>query len=138
MRNEGTPDFPAGSSNDPTTDPWIRTYGLTLGWGGAISKGSELELGLWGWDLAKRLSANDNMPICIINGAVGGTRIDQHMPNPAGHGTAGTLYSIYANLYNRVVGAKLTHGIRGVLWHQGEQDQGSGGPDGDYDYKFYQ
>ena len=25
-----------------------------------------------------------------------------------------------------------------VFWHQGEQDQGSGGPDGDYDYKFYQ
>ena len=78
------------------------------------------------------------MPICIINAAVGGTRIDQHMPNPAGHGTAGSLYSIYANLYNRVVGGKLTHGIRAVLWHQGEQDQGSGGPDGDYDYKFYQ
>jgi hypothetical protein len=36
------------------------------------------------------------------------------------------------------VGGKLTHGIRAVLWHQGEQDQGSGGPDGDYDYKFYQ
>ncbi|MCE9608610.1 MAG: DUF2341 domain-containing protein [Chthoniobacter sp.] len=124
--------------NDSTTDPWIRTYGLTLGWGSAISKGSELQLGLWGWYLAKRLSANDNMPICIINGAVGGTRIDQHQPNPAGHGTAGNLYSIYANLYNRVVGAKLTHGIRGVLWHQGEQDQGAGGPDGDYDYKFYQ
>jgi len=124
--------------NDSTTDPWIRTYGLTLGWGSAISKGSELQLGLWGWYLAKRLTVNDNMPICIINAAVGGTRIDQHMPNPAGRGTAGSLYSIYANLYNRVVGAKLTHGIRGVLWHQGEQDQGAGGPDGDYDYKFYQ
>jgi len=124
--------------NSSTTDPWIRTYGLTQGWGGAISKGSEMQLGLWGWYLANQLSTDYDMPICIINAAVGGTRIDQHMPNPAGHGTAGSLYSIYANLYNRVVGAKLTHGIRGVLWHQGEQDQGSGGPDGDYDYKFYQ
>jgi hypothetical protein len=44
----------------------------------------------------------------------------------------------YANLYNRVVGAKLSHGIRGLLWHQGEQNQGSGGIDPDYDYKFYQ
>jgi hypothetical protein len=78
------------------------------------------------------------MPVCIINGAAGGTRIDQHRPNPAGHGTAGSLYSIYANLYNRVVGAKLTHGIRGLFWHQGEQNQGSGGIDPDYDYKFYQ
>ncbi len=121
-----------------TTNKWVRTYGLTSGWGYAISKGNDLQLGLWGWYLANRLVANNNMPICIINGAVGGTRIDQHRPNPAGHGTAGTLYSIYANLYNRVVGAKLSHGIRGLLWHQGEQDQGSGGPDGDYDYKFYQ
>ena len=47
-------------------------------------------------------------------------------------------YSIYANLYNRVIGAKLTHGIRGLFWHQGEQNQGSGGIDPDYDYKFYQ
>ncbi len=124
--------------NDFTTNPWIRTYGLTQGWGSAISKGSEMQLGLWGWYLANDLSTAYNMPICIINAAVGGTRIDQHMPNPAGHGTAGSLYSIYANLYNRVVGGKLTHGIRAVLWHQGENDQGSGGPDGDYDYKFYQ
>ena len=89
-------------------------------------------------DLAIQLLSDYNMPVCIINGAVGGTRIDQHQPNPADHSQAGSLYSIYANLYNRVVAAKLTHGVRAVLWHQGEQDQGSGGPDGDYDYKFYQ
>lgn len=124
--------------NDFTTDPWIRTYGKTQGWGSAISKGSEMQLGLWGWYLANDLSTRYAMPICIINAAVGGTRIDQHMPNPAGHGTPGSLYSIYADLYNRVVGGNLTHGIRAVLWHQGEQDQGSGGPDGDYDYKFHQ
>ena len=124
--------------SDPTVYPWIRSYGKTVGWGYAINKGSELELGVWGMILARRLSTYANMPIGIINGAVGGTRIDQHQPNPANHSVAGSLYSIYANLYNRVVGAKLTHGIRAVLWHQGEQDQGSGGPDGDYDYKFYQ
>jgi autotransporter-associated beta strand protein len=125
--------------SDSTTDPWIRTYGKSGGgWGYAVNKGSEMELGLWGLILAKRLSTSYNMPVCIINGAVGGTRIDQHRPNPAGHSLAGSLYSIYANLYSRIVAANLTHGIRGVLWHQGEQDQGSGGPDGDYDYKFYQ
>ena len=44
----------------------------------------------------------------------------------------GSLYSIYANLYNRVMGAKLTHGIRGVLWHQrGEQQQGAAASTGD-------
>ena len=128
---------------DNTTNKWIRTYSLSAGWGYAVKKSStspyvNYQLGVWGWYLANRLITHNNMPVCFINGAVGGTRIDQHQPNPAGHGSAGSLYSIYANLYNRVVGAKLTHGIRAVLWHQGEQDQGSEGPDGDYDYKFYQ
>jgi hypothetical protein len=124
-----------------TTNKWVRTYGLTSRWGYAISKGNDLQLGLWGWYLANRLVANHNMPICIINGAIGGTRIDAHRPNPANHSLlfgAGWGENSYADLYNRVTGAKLTHGIRGLLWHQGEQDQGSEGPDGDYDYKFYQ
>ncbi|MCX6878595.1 MAG: DUF2341 domain-containing protein [Verrucomicrobia bacterium] len=123
---------------DTNPSPWIRSYGSTLGWGYATNKDSELQLGVWGWIWAKHLSTTYNMPICIINGAVGGTRIDQHQPNPAGHALPGSLYSIYATLFNRIVGAKLTHGIRAVLWHQGEQDQGVEGPDGDYDYKFYQ
>lgn len=123
-----------------TTNQWVRTYGLTMGWGYAISKGNELRLGVWGWYLANRLVANNDMPICIINAAVGGTRIDQHRPNPAGHGLAGAgnVHSIYANLYNRVNQAKLSHGIRGLFWHQGENNQGSGGIDPGYDYKFYQ
>ena len=124
-----------------TTNKWVRTYGLTSGWGYAISKGNDRQLGLWGWYLANRLVANNNMPVCIINGAIGGTRIDVHRPNPANHSLplgAGWGENSYANLYNRVTGAKLAHGIRGLLWHQGEQDQGSEGPDGDYDYKFYQ
>ncbi|MCF7673954.1 MAG: DUF2341 domain-containing protein [Akkermansiaceae bacterium] len=124
-----------------TTNKWVRTYGLTSGWGYAISKGNDRQLGLWGWYLANRLVTNHNMPVCIINGAAGGTRIDMHRPNPTDHSLklgSGWSEDIYANLYNRVVGAKLTHGIRGLLWHQGEQDQGAIGPDGDYNYKFYQ
>ena len=34
--------------------------------------------------------------------------------------------------------AKLTHGIRGVLWHQGENNSGAAAPTGDWDYKSYQ
>jgi hypothetical protein len=37
-----------------------------------------------------------------------------------------------------VKNARLTHGIRAVLWHQGEADQGSDGPDNGYDSAFYQ
>ena len=38
----------------------------------------------------------------------------------------------------RVKQAKLTHGIRGILWHQGENNQGSASPTGDFDWKSYQ
>ena len=119
-------------------DPWIRTYGYNGTWSNAVNKGGDIPIGVWGFIFAKRLLAEYNMPICIINGAVGGTRIDQHRPNPVNHALPLGSDSIYANLYNRLVGAKLTHGIRAVLWHQGEADQGAGGVDGDYNYKFYQ
>ena len=33
--------------------------------------------------------------------------------------------------------ARLTHGIRGVLWHQGENDQGADGPTGGYGWETY-
>ena len=38
----------------------------------------------------------------------------------------------------RVRQAKLTHGIRGILWHQGENDQGAAGPSGGYGWETYQ
>ena len=127
--------LPANSGNDP----WIRTYGNAGGaWGNAVRNGTQWTVGYFAFDLALSLTTAQNMPICIINGAVGGTRIDQHQANPANHAEAGSLYSIYANLLNRVLGAKLTHGIRGVFWHQGESNSGADSPTGDFDYKSYQ
>ena len=137
-----------GQSNAVATDPgaespafsnnWIRTYAAGSGWGNASQAANAWQIGYWGAAQGLKLLTDQNMPICIMNGAVGGTRIDEHQPNPADHAVAGSLYSIYANLHTRLVAAKLTHGIRGVLWHQGEQDQGSGAPTGDYDYKSWQ
>jgi hypothetical protein len=37
----------------------------------------------------------------------------------------------------RVREAGLTHGIRGVFWHQGENDQGADGPTGGYGWETY-
>ena len=59
------------------------------------------------------------VPICIINGAQGGTRIDQHQRNEADPTDVST---IYGRLLWRLQQAKLTHGVRAVLWHQGEND----------------
>ena len=151
-----------GPNNGPTEDPvtpvndWIRSYGnqhqgtTKGGWGNAVRTHiwgkpnyGDHQIGAWGMVLAKNLVEKYRIPLCIINGAYGGTPIFQHQPNPADHyDTSGGFYQnpykIYGCLLTRVTAAKLTHGIRGVLWHQGENDSGSGAPTGDWNYKSYQ
>ena len=86
-------------------------------------------------ELAKRLVKSSNMPVFVINAAVGGTRIDQHLRNEA---NPTDLTTIYGRMLWRVQQARLTHGIRGVFWHQGESDQGSDGPAGGFGWESYQ
>ena len=143
---EGQSNAVATDNSDPrdnTTSPWIRTYGRSGGgWGYARNKAPdefwEMNIGFWGMALAESIVADHDMPVCIINGAVGGTRVDQHQANPADHTVAGGSYAIYANLLNRVIDAKLTHGIRGLFWHQGESDGSNFGPISDWDYTAYE
>jgi hypothetical protein len=131
--------------DDPTfRSEWIRTFGSMSGspngvrlWGDAVHRsrdGEKLQIGYWGMELARRLVEDHQIPICIINGAVGGTRIDQHQRNPENHED---MTTIYGRLLWRVREAKLTHGIRGVLWHQGENDQGADGPTGGFGWETY-
>ena len=136
-----------GKEDPPYTSEWIRSFGSMSGspdgarlklWSNAVCrdrKGGKAQIGYWGLELARRLMENHKMPICVINGAVGGSRIDQHQRNPSNPEDAAT---IYGRLLWRVQQAKLTHGIRGVLWHQGENDQGADGPTGRYGWQTYQ
>lgn len=132
--------------DDPTdSSDWIRTFGSPSGgsegrtrqWHNAVvrSRGGQGQIGAWGMVLAQRLLKSQKMPICIINGAVGGTRVDQHQrldTDPTNQST------IYGRLLWRVREARLTHGIRAVLWHQGESDQGADGPTGGFGYESYE
>ena len=134
-----------GEKSPAETNEWIRSYGGPAGkndpqnlwcnpvW--RIEKKEKAQLGWWGMELAKRLVESQKIPIFMINGAVGGTRIDQHQRNEADPTDRNT---IYGRMLARVEQAKLTHGIRGVLWHQGENNQGSASPTGDFDWKSYQ
>ena len=151
-----------GPNNGPDEDPitpittWIRSYGNQLlgttkgGWGNAVrthiwgkpNYGNH-QIGAWGMGLATNLVTKYNIPVCFLNGAYGGTPIWQHQANPTNHyDTSGefyrTPYKIYGGLLTRVTAAKLTHGIRGAFWHQGENDSSSGAPTGDWNYKSYQ
>lgn len=92
-------------------------------------------IGWWGMELAKRLVASEKVPICIINGALGGTRIDQHQRNAS---NPADLTTIYGKWLWRLQQARLTHGIRGIIWHQGENDQPASTPDGDHGWVNYQ
>lgn len=131
-----------GKEDLPETNTWIRTYGsmggnpLNGGWGPAIrrSRGDVHAVGYWGFDLAKRIVESQGLPVCILNGAVGGTRVDQHQPNAENPADPAT---IYGRLLARAQAARLTHGVRGVLWHQGENDQGADGPTGGFGWETY-
>ena len=129
------------------TNEWIRSYAhpryyredeVQNLWCRPVWKAQrehKAELGWWGMELAKRLVARQQVPIFIINGSAGGTRIDQHQRNvekPA------DLNTIYGRMLWRAREARLTHGIRGIFWHQGENDQGAAGPDGGYGWETYQ
>ena len=134
-----------GKENPLAVSDWVRTFGATAGdpnnsrlklWANAEARspGGKSEIGFWGMELGRRLVESEKIPICIINGAVGGTRIDQHQRNSADPTDVSTIYG--RQLW-RVQQAKLTHGIRAVLWHQGENDQGADGPTGGYGYETY-
>jgi hypothetical protein len=152
-----------GEKSPPETNEWIRSYGGPTGrgdgtpwvrdrqqtaeradlarpnlWCRPVWKRSapehQAELGWWGMELAKRLVASNQMPVCIIQVAIGGSRIDEHQASPADHGDLSTMYG---RMLWRVQQAKLTHGIRAILWHQGENDQGSDGPTGGYGWETY-
>ena len=151
-----------GPNNGPTEDApgpfadWVRSYGnqhngtTNCGWGNAVRAHiwgkpnyGDHQIGTWGMVLANDLVEKYRVPICILNGAYGGTPIFQHQRNPENHfDTSGEFYrnpyKIYGGLLARVTAARLTHGIRGILWHQGENDQGTGAPTGDYNWKSWQ
>lgn len=136
-----------GRAVNPYTSDFLRSFGCAdtdpqkcrlSRWGDAVSfdnQGAKLQIGYWGIELGKKLIEDNKIPVCIINGSVGGSRIDVHQRNEADPTDSTT---IYGRLLWRIRQAGLTHGIRGVLWHQGENDQGAAGPTGRFGWEDYQ
>jgi len=140
------------------TNEWLRTYGGPMGrddgvawlrqtwagkdrpnlWSRAVWAPKEGEyrtfIGWWGMELGKRLIASEKVPVCIINGALGGTRIDQHQRNAT---DPADMSTIYGRWLWRLRQARLTHGVRAVIWHQGENDQPADNPLGRPGHEVY-
>ena len=133
----------------PYRSPWLRSFGTPSTnkdrardavWGNAFSFNGgpnhhHYQIGYWGVELCKTLIETHKIPICIINGAQGGTRIDQHQRNEA---DPTDVTTIYGRLLWRLQQAKLTHGVGAVLWHQGENDQGESGATGTFGWVNYE
>ncbi|MEZ6057307.1 MAG: DUF2341 domain-containing protein [Planctomycetaceae bacterium] len=153
-----------GENAPRETSEWIRSYGGPTGRGDATgwvqsrmdeanqaglsrpnlwcspvwkrnAPDQQAEIGWWGMELAKRLVESQKVPVCIIQAAVGGSRIDEHQPAPDNHAD---LKTMYGRMFWRIQQARLTHGIRAVIWHQGENDQGADGPTGQFGWETYQ
>ncbi|MEI7901396.1 MAG: DUF2341 domain-containing protein, partial [bacterium] len=145
-----------GEKSPNETNTWIRSYGGPGGrgdesgwarerfvngrrenlWCSPFWRGpNKAAPGWWGMELAQRLHASQKIPICIIQAAEGGTRIDEHKRNET---DPLDLKTLYGHMLWRLKNARLTHGVRAVLWHQGEADQGSDGPDNGYGWVTYQ
>lgn len=129
------------------TNEWVRSYGRPRFfeeggrenlWCKPVWKAQRehmAELGWWGMKLANQLVESQQVPVFMLNASVGGTRIDQHQRN---EDDPTDLTTIYGRMLWRLQRAKLTHGIRAIIWHQGENDQGAAGPDGGYGWETYQ
>lgn len=127
-----------GQSNARATDfdglatwksEWVRSFGSSIedslacasdtSWG--VAQGSvvytHMSVGVLGLTFGRMLTEQHGVPVGIINGAVGGTRIEEHLrTDPSGGG----LGTIYGRLLYRTEKAGATENVRAILWHQGE------------------
>ena len=113
--------------------PWFRSYGNSSSseadcladslWG--LAQGSEYfshgAVGVWGLRLGQLIIENNQVPVCIINGASSGSSIDHHFRNDSNPDDTSTNFG--RQLY-RLKRAKLTKDVKAVFWNQGESDTG--------------
>jgi len=120
---------------------WVRAYGS------ATTSATEVEndgrwhladglqmygpgsVGTWGLRAARLIADRYQIPIALINGAVGGTLVSQHSRDDS---YPENLFTIYGRLLYRARKAGIDQTVRGILWHQGESDGQT--PPADYSF----
>lgn len=107
---------------------FCRTYGLNFSqnqrdtlWAVAsgVGSGGGPNIGAWGMRLARLYVEQTGVPLCVINGGVGGTAIEQHQRNDA---APQTLSTIYGSMLYRVKKSGLAAHARAMMWYQGESN----------------
>lgn len=124
-----------GYANDEQS-PWIRSFGTAstvssstfadLDWETADGEGyhTDASIGAWALHMARNLLDSYEVPIGVINGAVGGTYIHQHQRNDA---SPADLSTIYGRFLYRAQNSTFQDGARVMFWYQGESDGGGDG-----------
>jgi hypothetical protein len=111
-----------------TTYEFGRTFGLNASphawdtvWtlSRADVSGGGPDIGAWAMRLQKELMDYTHVPICIMNGAVGGTLIEQHARNTANPTDQTT---IYGSLLYRMKKSGLADKAKAIFWYQGESN----------------
>jgi hypothetical protein len=123
-------DYHAEQLGDLEKNTFVRSFGssvtngslvndLSFGVAVADAGGTHAAIGQWGLRMANRVKEEESLPILVINGAVGGTKVEQHQRNNADPTDVNT---IYGRLLWRVQQAGVADKVRVIVWHQGESD----------------
>lgn len=113
---------------NPYTNSFIRTFGKNYSlnksdtnWtiASAVGYGGGPDIGAWGMDLAKSILENYKIPVCILNGGVGGTSIQQHQRDDI---QPALPANIYGSLLYRAKKANLANAAKAIFWYQGESN----------------
>ena len=90
---------------------WYTATGQAKALGGFIGK--------WGMRMSSNITNSLNMPLVVLNGAVGGTPISEHLRDNA---NPQNLNTIYGRLLYRAKKANIANDARVLFWYQGERD----------------
>ena len=124
----------SGSGNPGVTNEYWRNFGCvqkeapynpadtiwgmsnSAGWG----YGRMFYNGWSGYIMQRNLLQEQNMPTAILNIAIGGSSLNQNLPNDENHEDLTTFYG--KGLY-RLRKAGLADAVKAIIWVQGESDQ---------------
>lgn len=101
--------------------------GLTQEVGGWFIR-NPLGIGIWGMELSRLIIEKYKVPVCIINGGSGSSRIEENMMYPE----QPSLETSFGRLAYRLDEAGLKDKVKAIFWHQGESNS-----DDLESYQFY-
>ena len=111
-----------------TPSIWSRTFGGNFSQrssdtlyaiSSASGNGGGSNVGAWALHLQNSMANQMNLPSLCISGGVGGTRIEQHLPDPNNRLNLNTIYGSW--LY-RVIKSGSRERITWMFWYQGESN----------------